>query len=219
MKTGLHLRATWFGWTWLVMICCGLSLSACVHIPEVQPAKESTLNHDAAWNAWEEGLAAFQRGDYRTAQKYFEGVSKRALDETLRRKGLYGLACTRLVVAQTPDEYNAALNLWELWNQMAPPELVGEDPRMVAQLLPRLYPTELTKISPASEVPPPGSSRSSATPAVRVVKDKECEKQLRESERELQRLKRQIRTLRLQIEALEAIHRKIQEKKKEVSSP
>ena len=219
MKTKLRLRATGFAWTWLVMICCGLTLSACVHIPEVQPAKESTLNHDAAWNAWEEGFAAFQRGDYQTAQKYFEEVSKRARNETLRRKGLYGLACTRLVVAQTPDEYNAALNLWELWVQMASPELVCEDPGMVSQLLPRLYPTELTKISPTSEVAPPSASRSGTTPTVRLIKDKECEKQLRESDRELQRLKRQIRTLRLQIEALEAIHRKIQEKKKEVSSP
>jgi hypothetical protein len=102
---------------------------------------------------------------------------------------------------------------------MAPPALVDEDPRMVSRLLPRLNPTELTKSSPTSELAPPGSSRSSTTPAVRVIKDKECEKQLRESDRELQRLKRQIRTLRLQIEALEAIHRKIQEKKKEVSSP
>ena len=219
MKTKLHLREACFAWTWLVMICCGLSLSACVHLPEVQPAKESNLNQDAAWNAWEEGLAAFQRGDYRSAQKHFEAVSTRALNATLRRKGLYGLVCTRLVVAQTPEEYNAALNLWELWVQMAPSELVEEDPRMVAQLLPRLYPTELTKISPAAEVAPPGSSRGSNTPAVRIIKDKECEKQLRESDRELQRLKRQIRTLRLQIEALEAIHRKIQEKKKEVSSP
>jgi hypothetical protein len=219
MKTKLHLRATWFVWTWLLMIGCGLSLSACVHLPEVQPGQESTLNHDAAWNAWEEGWAAFQRGDYRAAQKHFEEVSKRALNETLRRKGLYGLACTRLVAAQTSEEYNAALNLWELWIQMVPPELVDEDPRMVSQLLPRLYPTELTKISPKSEVAPPGSSRSSISQGVRVIKDKECEKQLRESDRELQRLKRQIRTLRLQIEALEAIHRKIQEKKKEVSSP
>jgi hypothetical protein len=42
MKTKLHMRAIWFVRTWLVMICCGLSLSACVHRPVVQPAKEST---------------------------------------------------------------------------------------------------------------------------------------------------------------------------------
>jgi len=219
MKAVHHLKATRFLWFWLVIIWCGLNLSACAHIPGVQPARELSQNHESVWHDWEEGLAAFQRGDYQGAQRYFEVVSKRALNEDLRRKGLYGLVCTRLLVAQTADDYNAALNLWELWIRLAPPELVDEDPRMIALLLPRLYPTELTNISPVPRVVLPSSSRSSDTPVVKVVKNKECEKQLRESDREVQRLKRQIRTLRLQTEALEAIHRKIQEKKKEVSSP
>jgi hypothetical protein len=219
MKAVHHSKATCFLWFWLVIIWCGLTLSACAHIPGDQPARDQSQNHESVWHDWEEGMAAFQRGDYQGAQRYFEVVSKRALNEDLRRKGLYGLVCTRLLMAQTADDYNAALNLWGLWIRLAPSELVDEDPRMLALLLPRLYPTELTNMSLVPQVVLPSSLRSSDAPVVKVVKNKECEKQLRESDREVQRLKRQIRTLRLQIEALEAIHRKIQEKKKEVSSP
>ncbi len=89
---------------------------------------EPGQNQDAVWPAYEEGLTAFQQGDYEKAQRCFEGVSKRAVSEGLRRKGLYGLACTRLLVAQTAEDYQAALHLWGLWNQLASPELGDEDP-------------------------------------------------------------------------------------------
>jgi hypothetical protein len=206
-------------WVLPLIVWCGFFLLACSPMPKAQSAMEPHQNHDAVWPAYEEGLTAFQRGDYERAQRCFEGVSKHAVSEGLRRKGLYGLACTRLLVAQTAEEYQAALHLWGLWNQLGSPELGEEDPRMIALILPRLYPTELTRISATSQLAPQNPSKIGNTQAVKVVKDRECEKQLRESDREVQRLKRQIRTLRLQIEALETIHRRIQEKKKEVSPP
>ncbi len=219
MKSVRPFKTTWFLLVSLVIVGFGLSLPACTPLPRAESAREPSRTQDTAGHDLELGLAAFRRGDYPEAQHYFEGVSKHAVDEDVRRKALYGLACTRLVVARTADDYKAAMNLWQLWNQLAPPEMIDEDPRMITLLLPRLYPTELNLISSAPQDVSSSGSKNSSTPLVKVVKDKECERQLRENDREVQRLKRQIKTLRLQIEALEAIHRKIQEKKKEVSSP
>jgi hypothetical protein len=216
---GYRWRKKTICWFWPVVIWCGLFPAACTTVQRTQSKLELGQNEDAARRDWQEGMAAFQQGDYEKAQRCFETVGKREASEGLRRKALYSLACTRLLLAQTAEDYQAALRLWELWNQLSPAQLREEDPRMMALLLPRLYSADLTKTPPASHSVSQPLSKTGNTQAVRVVKDRECERQLRESDQEVQRLKRQIRTLRLQIETLEAIHRKIQEKKKEVSTP
>ena len=206
-------------WFWAVIILWSFFPSACTTVPRARSGLESSQNEDLARRDWQVGMAAFQQGDYAKAEWYFDMVSKRDVSEGLRRKALYSLACTRLLMAQTPEDYQAALYLWELWNQMTPEQLRDEDPRMMALLLQRLYRADLTKTSPTDQLAPHPPSKTGDAQAVRVVRDRECEKQLRESDQEVQRLRRQIRTLRLQIETLESIHRKIQEKKKEVSTP
>ncbi|HAA02011.1 MAG TPA: hypothetical protein DCZ69_11165 [Syntrophobacteraceae bacterium] len=206
-------------WFWLIIIWCGFLAPACTSVRKAQSGQEPGQNDEAARRQWDEGMTAFQQGDYETAQRCFEVVSKRAVNEGIRRKALYALACTRLLLAQTEADYQAALHLWGLWNQLAPAKLSEEDPRMMGLLLPRLYSAELTKATPATPSSFQPASKSGGNQTVKVVRDRECERQLRESDQEVQRLKRQIRTLRLQIDALEAIHRKIQEKKKEVSTP
>jgi hypothetical protein len=202
-----------------VVIWCGFFPAGCTTVQKTQSSLELGHSEDAARRDWQEGMAVFQQGDYVKAQRCFEMVSEREVSEGLRRKALYSLACTRLLLAQTAEDYQAALQFWELWNQLTPAQLGEEDPRMMALLLPRLYSADLTKTSPASQSVSQPLSKTGNAQTVRVVRDRECEKQLRESDQEVQRLRRQIRTLRLQIETLESIHRKIQEKKKEVSTP
>jgi len=206
-------------WFWAVIILWSFFPSACTTVPRAKTGLEPSQNEDIARRDWQVGVAAFQQRDYAKAEWCFDMVSKRDVSEGLRRKALYSLACTRLLLAQTPDEFQAALHLWELWNQLTPEQLREEDPRMMALLLPRLHSAALSKTSPNGQLVPHPLSKSGDAQAVRVVKDRECEKQLRESDQEVQRLRRQIRTLRLQIETLESIHHKIQEKKKEVSTP
>jgi hypothetical protein len=189
-----------------------------LHSPE-SGSGGAALSEAVVFGAWEEGIRTFRAGDYKTAGDLFEVVSTSSESEALRRKALYALACTRLALARDPDQYDAAMNLWELWSHSASAELPAEDPRMLSPLLER-WRTPVQRIQPAaSEMPAGNGPRAASAQPVKVIKDKDCEKVLQGKEKELQRLRRQIEALRHQIEALEAIHRKIQEKKQEVSSP
>jgi hypothetical protein len=196
-----------------------VGILGCTSLPRANTAGEQPRVRDVGAPFWEEGVAALQRGDYREAASVFETLSKSAATPEHRRRALYALACTRLATAQTPDELNAALNLWNLWSQTAAAAITDEDPRLMAPLLPRLMPSAQASLTPRQVAPPGKSDKAGAAPTIKVVKDKECEKLYRDSDREVQRLKRQLKTLRHQIEALESIHRTIQEKKKEVSAP
>jgi len=136
---------------------------------------------------YDDGMKAFQGGDYSKALKLFETLSQEVKDESLRRRTLYALACIRLIQAKDPDEFNKAMISWEHWSCLAPMEKDGEDPRMLTLLLKRIA--------------------SCKTDNKKVF------------EKLLQAKEQQIKVLRDQIEALETIHREIQKKKKEVSSP
>jgi tetratricopeptide (TPR) repeat protein len=136
---------------------------------------------------YDEGMKAFQGGDYSKALKLFETLSQEAKDESLCRRTLYALACIRLIQAKDPDEFNKAMISWDLWSRLAPMEKDDEDPRMLAPFLKRIA-------------------------SLKAENNKVYQKLLQAKENE-------IKALRHQIEALETIHREIQEKKKEVSSP
>lgn len=143
--------------------------------------------HESEFRYYDDGMKAFQGGDYSKALKLFEILSQDAKNESLRRRTLYALACIRLIQAKDPDEFNKAMISWDLWSRLAPMEKDDEDPRMLALLLKRIA-------------------------SLKADNNKVCEKLLQAKEKE-------IKALRHQIEALETIHREIQEKKKEVSSP
>jgi len=188
------------------------------HSPE--PATGVTARSEAAVSsAWEEGMRTFRAGDYKTALELFEVVSTSSEMEALRHKALYAMACSRLALAQDPEQFSAAMNLWELWSNSAPTEALAEDPRMLSPLLERCR-LPVQRVKPdAYEMPAGNYTRPASVQPVKLIKDKDCEKLLQSKEKETQRLRRQLEALRHQIEALEAIHRKIQEKKQEVSSP
>ncbi len=173
---------------------------------------------------FQEAMGYFRSAEYGQALALFEELSRNAGTEPLRRKALYAQGCTRLILAQTTEEYNSALALWQSWSRLAPSEN-GEDPRMLTPILERISPTlppEL-KGAPISQPLKPRKKGGS----VYVNKDLATYKSALESrEKELERYRtrlesreREVRRLKQQIESLEAIHLKFQEKQKEVSSP
>ncbi len=58
---------------------------------------------------------AFDSGDYQKAQAGFEMLSDLAKNSDIRRQALFGLASTRLVLADNKDEFNSAVAAWEKW--------------------------------------------------------------------------------------------------------
>ncbi|MHC1743416.1 MAG: hypothetical protein AB9873_10345 [Syntrophobacteraceae bacterium] len=172
----------------------------------------------------QEGMDLFRRADYPQALAVFEDLSRTAKNERVRRKALYAQGCTKLITAQTAEEYAAALALWQSWSRLAPP-CDDEDPRMLSSILERISPTLPLESKGASAVQ---ASKPKKKPgSIYVNKDLASYKNMVENkEKELDRVKsrldskeREVRRLKQQIESLEAIHLKFQERQKEISTP
>ncbi|MCP4348960.1 MAG: hypothetical protein GY795_26060 [Desulfobacterales bacterium] len=144
----------------------------------------------------EKGLEAFQTGDYQGAAEIFETLNQQTDNSVTRRKAIYGLACSHLMLAQDTESFDRALLLLDTWIQMTPADLKGEDPRMLKTAL-------------------SGSNKNIEYSKLLKTKEKE----IRRLKYRLGKMKTEIRTLEHQIETLEAIHQEIQEKKKEISAP
>jgi len=146
--------------------------------------------------AYETATAAYAGGDYRRAAELFDSLAATAPDSALEQRAAYGLACSLLMAAETREEYKIALAKWSQWQAMPPRPDAPEDPRMLTPLLKILrQPWDDNRVA---------AKFSKA--------DAECTKRLADKEKE-------VRLLVNQIKALEKIHREIQERKKELSSP
>jgi hypothetical protein len=178
----------------------------------------------------DQGIEAFQTGDYRKAGKLFERMS-RSKDPQVARKALYGLSCTRLTLADGSPEYAAALTQWQAWSRQAPLKYQAEDPRMLAPLLVRFSPPAVGKNQPPEKKP--AAKQPSAIPLKRY---QACQNKIQELETRIgnmeaqkkllqyyvdytTQLEKEIWNLKHKINSLEAIDKKILEKKKELSSP
>ncbi len=132
-------------------------------------------------------LEAFRSGDYHTAAMLFErAVSENASEEMLRQS-LYGLACTLLVTAETESDLAGALAIWDRWAAMPPGKHTGEDPRLLAPIVPRL-----------------GGDlyESQANLATRQKEIAKLKARLAQSQADMEELKRQL-------DALEKLHQEI----------
>lgn len=141
------------------------------------------------------GRKAFREGAFRKAAKLFQALEKEAAEVTIRRRALYGLACSRLMLANNPEGVAAALSLLDRWDGLAPDQGRAEDPRMLR-----------TAMAGAGE-----------NRYARLLRATDGE--IRRLKKRLDRMQTENATLQHQIEALDAIHRNIEEKKRDISSP
>ncbi|MCE5335289.1 MAG: hypothetical protein LLG06_11970 [Desulfobacteraceae bacterium] len=172
------------------------------------------IRRDVEQEALDEAVRTFMAGDYRKAKISFEILSESAVSPDIRRKSLFSLASAGLVLAQSPEEFAKAVELWECWSNQIDRGIEGEDPRMVTPFLLRLNPPQKQK-SPKSESPAKAQKESNIIKG--MLQNKEREMQSLRTKLELR--DREIRRLRHQLESLEEIHRKYQEKKQEASAP
>ena len=88
----------------------------------------------------EEGNRFFQEGKYREAEKVFESL--RHIENPLAvRQAVYGLACTRLRLAENRKQYLEAAKLLDQWRRISPVSLSLEDPECCFHLfLKRCFP-------------------------------------------------------------------------------
>lgn len=180
------------------LVLTGAGIWGCTWFQNKPILGEDTRVHTDELQSWAHGVKAFQDGDFKKAYKHFDSLSRRAGEENLRHQGLYGVACTSLVLARNVDELNVAMKHWDAWSRSNSAKMEFEDPRMLTPLLERFAALYLRAAS---------DEETSETDD-----DQRYKMLLREKDREIQ-------NLRHKLEALEAIHREMEEKKKEMSSP
>ncbi len=216
---GWRVRSGWRrGLSLMVVFFIGSGLSACAGRQQPQPPLAAVPVHESELRTWQEGLQAFEAGDYEKARALFEVLAENAEPEDLSRKAFFALAATRLVLAQTPEEFDQALATWDCWNQQFPHVAADEDPRMLTPFLQRLTPPGLSETQ----------ARESQQPVKKIIMGSPaaCRDMLQAKDKEIERIKarldtkeKEARRLKHQIESLEAIHLKFQERKQGVSSP
>jgi hypothetical protein len=213
------VRSDWrCGLSLVFVFLAGIGLCACTGMQKPQPSPALSPALEAELSTWQEGLQAFEAGDYEKARVLFEMLSENAANEGLRGKAFFALASTRLVLAQNAEEFNQALATWDCWRHQFPHRMEGEDPGMLTPFLQRLT--------------PPGSlenqTRENQVPVKKVIISGPagCKDLLQAKDKEIERVKarldakeKEARRLKHQIESLEAIHLKFQERKQGVASP
>ena len=206
------------GLSLVLVFLAGIGLCACTGLQKQQPSTVLSPALVTELSTWQEGLRAFNAGDYEKARVLFEMLSENAATEGLRGKAFFALASTRLVLAQNAEEFNQAMVTWDCWRRQFPHPMEGEDPGMLTPFLQGLTPPGAVE----------SQSRENQAPVKKVIISGPagCKDLLQARDKEIERVKakldakeKEARRLKHQIESLEAIHLKFQERKQGVASP
>lgn len=199
-RAGLGLRAAGLVRVLALPVClalCGCALANGAKPPVQDPRAAYVLAVDS-----------YLAGQYEKAASIFQRISGVAADPLLARKAYYGLACSRLATARTPQDLHEGLNIWNTWVQMTPEGLPSEDPRLLTPLLPRL--TAAT----GQENPPMLSAEEIDRELARSKRLVGCQEETGKVREALRRKTAEAEALRSQLNALERLHQEITMKKK-----
>jgi hypothetical protein len=210
-----------------LLICLAAGLCSGCHFgwpPQKQDAAFQPSPTDL--NLYRQAVAAYQTGEYAIAEKRFTDLRKGDIDEGLDRMALYGLACTRLMRAQTPAQYRQALASWQSWVQLTQEEYQHESPVLLDPLIRAKMLFSNIPLTPAGNGEIDPEAKVAQWMLINVANELGRVKNLltattetaQKRKKRIGELERKIAELQRQIEALETIDQKIQKKKSEIPS-
>jgi len=165
--------------------------------------KDALQSYNAETTTLERGNRAFQNKDYEKALEIYRMLSELAGEEGVRKKALYGLACTRLILAKTPEELSESIILWDVWTQLDMQEPMEEYSIFLRPLL-------LQKGFPEKkETMPDVNSELQYTISGQEKEILLLKRRIKEMEKENEKLKHQL-------DSLEDIDKDIKKKMKEL---
>lgn len=222
-KLKMALRCTVWLWVglWLMVFagCNWRALSG-------PTAMESGLAPAEARN-YGEAVAAYKARAYDQSAQKFIAIREQTANPAMARMALYGLACTRLMQADSPQAYQEAISLWNTWVESAPkkkPEY--EDPALLAPLLSEKM---LFSNIPLDKANLESSTMEPTVPQWLLVRANQelqrlrsqqaaAEEALDARDKKIKSLEKEIERLNAQIKAFESIDQKIQKKKNAIPS-
>ena len=115
---------------WVVLLCAG-----CQGIVNLWPP-EATLRSDKVLEEqYRIALDAYYASDYDHAAIIFAAIGEQTTDRLLARKALFGLACARLMMADTQETMAEAMADWNTWVQAAPQQWEKENPLLFVPIV------------------------------------------------------------------------------------
>jgi len=169
-------------------------LWGCTAFREKEQVKVPSETH--AWKTLQNGYDAFEQENYANAADIFGYLYKLDTKGWISCLAFYGLACSRLIMADDAGDFNKALHLWHNWADSCSSDLDAEDPRMLEPLL-----TELN---------------ASLKEKDRRLEEKE--NKIDAFNEKMEAMQEKINTLTHQLKELEAIDQQIKKRKKEITS-
>lgn len=175
---------------------------------------------------YRQAVAAYQSEAYGVAAKRFESVQEQAGGSEMARYALYGLACTRLMAANTHRQYHEAIALLDSWAKKAPTDFEKENPMLMVPLVKEKMLFSNIPLTPdgrgdieASPMVPQWLVINASKEIKRLkVKLENADHSSRMAKDRIRSLEKQMAKLQQKIKALEAIDQKMQEKKSAIPS-
>lgn len=189
-----------------LLITASPSVSTAV---ETNQATARSIRRSVEMEALQKAAKAFDSGDYLKARTGFEMLSNLAKNSDIRRQALYGLASTRLVLADSKEAFDCAMAAWEQWAAVAGSSKGMEDPKMITPFLLRLQ----SAMRNGAGGPLGGKAKFDDQPNSLITR----EKVVQALRLKLELAERQVRRLRHDLKSLDEIHRKYEEKKQEMT--
>ena len=192
------------------------------------PQKEDAVSQPspAALKKYRQAVAAYEAEEYAIAEKRFIELRKRTMDKGLARMALYGLACTRLIMAKTPQAYRQALALWGNWVQLTENDYNRESPILLDPLIQKKMLFSNIPLTQTGNGEKDSDQMVSKWLVINAAKELErlnvklaaTKDTSQKRKKRIGALERQIAELKRQIKALETIDQKIQKKKSAIPS-
>ncbi len=223
----------------LAVLSCVVCL-ATVFANGCGPNREKILNRQSEGDRIQLGaaMALYDDDDFQRAAEHFQLLWTTATDPAVKKEALHGLACSRLVLADKPEEFDTARELWRQWKYTTGPGIPENYRVLYGPVMEKWFSTEYCgplcpQIEEETPVPPlscpeialPVESYYGAY-AEAAAQNTELRNRLKKRENEIRTLQQQaskmekaVKALKSQIAAIEEIHQEINEKKKGIQTP
>lgn len=171
---------------------------------------EKQIQVDPYLEELERGHQLYRVGNLPGAARIFENVSQRTESGLILKRALFGLAVTRMVLAEDPKMYEDAFRVWSDWSVLAPMTLSVKELRMLEPLFTRILPSELAEMKQREEAYQQEIRRYKQLLAAEKKEKNSLKKKLISKEND-------IKSLKYKIESLEMIDQEKNRKKRTTS--
>jgi hypothetical protein len=225
LKTARSLLVTHSQRFIMGLVCLGLMmiLGSC-HFPFKPSATRSGVS-PVEFKKYLDAVYVYDARNYEKSANQFEAIREQTANPEMSRMALYGLACSRLMSADSPQEYQQALSLWDTWVKCAPRQGSSENPVLFAPVIKEKMIFSQIPLDAEGAI----DTHDQTAPAWLLVRaDQQLQrmkKQLEEAskcidsrDKKIKALEKEISRLNEQINAFEKIDQKIQTKKNAIPS-